>query len=455
MASLKFSFAVLVILGLSTFFMWLILKIRQESITTREKAGAFAIVLSIVFFKLAEEFVETINKSYINASSEAFLSNEALSYNAIANAFIWAIIWITSILFIYYLILNIYVAFSKFLGIRDTESERKNEERESESLKESESERKNEERESESLKESDKIYFLKSHKWHIFIVILLVIGIYTLNYSSNLNENLEGQLYEFNFNLKVPDITEYPKKIVHLQNYSFYYDFTQNTGRISFYVGYDNWVIRDIDIYFPSVVDNTTIKINKIKNGNEEELSYKWFTQEYYGRMKGDSTRLYIYEFDSPFNRETINIDFKSDLKPKGRFSFWHQNDTGLHTTSGEGNVRFILGDDYECRGGCIYAPLNIKETYRSFDRDLRIEFETEKGIYYAFKLNAISRNTVFWKNVSMAFGISLIVAVLSSILMILYPDEKEKNFKKLLNNITEITGIGKTLGDKIKRYFK
>lgn len=259
---------------------------------------------------------------------------------------------------------------------------------------------------------------------------VLLGGVGSIGLSSYLTEHLEGNMYNFDFDLMTRDYNYSSNDKIHLHNFVFYYDFSQNKGDISFDLNNKNWSLAYIDIEFPSVVDNKTIKIYTTKNGIKTDVIANIKTRENYREVSEiNYTYLEISKFKRTFNDDKFVIEFKSDLQPKGRFGFYNSPRDFLHANSKQGNVNFVLGDDYECTGGCVYNLQYIEETPKSFDMNLKLKFKKgEENHCSLFKLNTISRKILFWKSFFLGLGISLMVASLSFIFGLLYKYGKEKN---------------------------
>lgn len=275
----------------------------------------------------------------------------------------------------------------------------------------------------------------KGKIWSTFLIAILVavliIGVCLIYYSSNVNEHLEANMYNFDFDLMTLDYNYSSNDKIHLHNFVFYYDFTQNKGDVSFDLNNKNWSLAYIAIEFPSGVNNKTIKIYTTKNGIKTDVIANITTDEHYSEVREiDYTYLQISKFNRTFNDEKFVIDFKSNLQPNGRFGFYNSPRDFLHANSKRGNVNFVLGDEYECTGACVYALQYIEETPNSFDRNLKLDFKKgEENHYSSFKLNAISRSILFRKSSFLGLGISFIVASLSFIFGWLYKYGGEKNF--------------------------
>lgn len=267
--------------------------------------------------------------------------------------------------------------------------------------------------------------------WIAILVAVLIIGVFLIYYSSNLNEHLEGNMYNFDFDLMTLDYNYSSTDKIHLHNFVFYYDFSQNKGDVSFDLNNKNWSLAYIGIEFPSVVDNKTIKIYTTKNGLKTDVIANITTCENYREVSEiDYTYLQISKFKRTFNDEKFVIEFKSDLQPKGRFGFYNSPRDFLHANTKRGNVNFVLGDDYECTGDCVYNLQYIEETPMSSDRNLKLEFKKgEENHYSSFKLNTINREIRWLKTLSMRGGFLLIGVSLSFIFGLLYKYGKEKDF--------------------------
>lgn len=271
--------------------------------------------------------------------------------------------------------------------------------------------------------------------WIFYVIIggVLLGGVGSIGLSSYLTEHLEGNMYNFDFDLMTRDYNYSSNDKIHIHNFVFYYDFTQNKGDVSFDLNNKNWSLAYITIEFPSVVDNKTnpIKIYTTKNGIKTDVIANITTRENYrGVSEINYTYLEISKFKRTFNDEKFVIEFKLDLQPKGRFGFSNSMRGFLHANTKRGNVNFVLGDDYECTGDCVYDLQYIEETPKSFDRDLKLKFKNgEENHYSSFKLNTINREIRQLKILSMTGGFLLIGVSLSFILGLLYKYGKEKDF--------------------------
>lgn len=200
--------------------------------------------------------------------------------------------------------------------------------------------------------------------WRFYVIIGVVllggVGVGSICLSSHLTEHLEGNvLYTFDFDLMTLDYNYSSNDKIHLHNFVFYYDFSQNKGDVSFDLNNKNWSLAYIGIEFPSVVDNKTnpIKIYTTKNGIKTDVIANITTPENYREVSEiNYTYLTISKFKRTFNDEKFVIEFKlDDLQPKGRFVFYNSPRDFLHANTKRGNVNFVLGDDYECTDGCVY----------------------------------------------------------------------------------------------------
>ncbi len=93
------------------------------------------------------------------------------------------------------------------------------------------------------------------------IVFLLLIGGCCIHYSFDLNENVKGRWYEFY--IQVNSNTD---EIINLNNFCFFYDFSNDKGVISFESYYP---LNRISIEFPSNIDIETLNIYSIRNGKK------------------------------------------------------------------------------------------------------------------------------------------------------------------------------------------
>ena len=264
--------------------------------------------------------------------------------------------------------------------------------------------------------------------WSVF----LVCGIGLIWHSASLNEYMEGNLYIFEFGLSTQDFDDdNGTNKIHIQDFSFYYDFTDDKGRISFDLGQGNWSLGYISIRFPSVIQNKTLDVYSIKNGANTNIDNSYFKirEVYIETSRTRYTTLHINSPDRTFNNETFVVEFNSDLKPSGSFSFVNNANDNINPNNEQGNVNFVLGDDYECIGNCVYNLKYMEEMSESSNKNIKLNFnDGENDQTRLFKLNAVNRDTRFWKPLTMGFGISFIFASLSSIFVLLYDDATNNN---------------------------
>lgn len=265
----------------------------------------------------------------------------------------------------------------------------------------------------------------------IICLVCFVWGAGLISYSASLNKYMEGNLYIFEFGLDTQEFVDDGINEIHINDFSFYYDFTENKGNISFDLGQRIWSLGSIRIRFPSVIQNKTLAVYSTKNGNNTEIDNSYFKiYEGYSETSGTRyTTLKIYNPDRTFNGDKLIVEFNSDLKPSGLFSFWDSINNDLNPNNNQGNVNFVLGDDYECIGNCIYNLKYMEEMPTSSNKNIKLNFnDGENDQTRLFKLNAVNRNTRFLKPLIMGFGISLIFASLSSIFVLLYDDATNNN---------------------------
>lgn len=276
------------------------------------------------------------------------------------------------------------------------------------------------------------------NKYKIFLCSLIIClvcfvwGAGLISHSASLNEYMEGNLYIFEFGLSTQDFDDdNGTNKIHIQDFSFYYDFTEDKGRISFDLGQGNWSLGYISIRFPSVIQNKTLDVYSIKNGANTNIDNSYFKirEVYIETSRTRYTTLHINNPDRTFNNETFVVEFNSDLKPSGSFSFVNNANDNINPNNEQGNVNFVLGDDYECIGNCVYNLKYMEEMSESSNKNIKLNFnDGENDQTRLFKLNAVNRDTRFWKPLLMGFGISFIFASLSSIFVLLYDDATNNN---------------------------
>lgn len=313
---------------------------------------------------------------------------------------------------------------------------------------------------------------VKLNSRHIFLIIVIgfiVGGAWMIHYSSNMSEYVQGQIYNFYFRLEKAGFDSSTGNKIHIHNFVFYYDFTQNKGNISFHLDNQEWKITYIEIEFPSIIDNKTLIVYKLKDGNKSILSPRRRTYNTYSRYsKINRTVIQLENFEKNFSNETIVIEFQSNLLPNGRFYFYNYENNFLHHSSEFGNIHLVLGDKYECIGSCIYDLQYIEEISNSFDRDLRLKFRREKEENHpahSFKINSIYRDVLFSRSFWLAIGVSLLVSSLMILLqeIKIYSQKRDAKDKfqeysqGFLNVIKEKEGIGektlKKIHDALSKY--
>ena len=265
--------------------------------------------------------------------------------------------------------------------------------------------------------------------WWVFLVIFIVLllsSVVLICKSSKMNEYTEENIYFFYFALMTQDFNSTSNNKIHLQNFCFYYDFTKNKANISFDLDSKNWSLSYIDIDFPSIIQNDTLKIYSMKDGIETDIGANKIEIT-------DLNHLKISDFNRKFNNEKIIIEFNSDLLPQGGFSFFNNVYDNLNANDKQGNINFVLGDDFECIGDCIYDLKYIEKTQYSSDRNIKLKF-IDNEVYNNkwFKLNTANREIRWKKTLFFGIGISGIVASLNSILILLYEDWYNNGFKNI-----------------------
>ncbi len=263
---------------------------------------------------------------------------------------------------------------------------------------------------------------IKQKHWWIGWSILLIISIIFVFWSFNMSEHLESHNYEFYFDLMTKDFVDETNNKLQLNNFVFYYDFTSDSGRISFDFDKREWDLSIIEVKFPSRISGYDIYTEKNKIKLEINATMN-LSPRLGGLWSSNHSELVVEDFNRTFNSEKFVIDFESDMKPNGRFSFYHNRYDSLSGHHEYGNVNLILGDDYECLFPCVENLWKIEENQYSYDRDIRLKFLPEgRDTNKVFRINAISNNKVKLKNVLLAGGISLFVSLLIVVFSMLYP---------------------------------
>ena len=271
------------------------------------------------------------------------------------------------------------------------------------------------------------LFMKKEQIWWIFFIIfglLLISGIFLIDHSSKLNEYMDGNLYIFGFHLMTQDFNGSSNNRIHLQNYCFYYDFSKNKGNISFDLNHKNWSLSYIYIDFPSTIQINNFEIYSMKNGIKTDVKANI--------IKTEQNHFKISDFSQKFKDEKFTIEFDSNLQPCGTFSFFNNRYDHLMANTEQGNINFILGDDYECIGDCVSDLKYIEEIPKSSDRNIKLKLIDIENNNNWFNLNAAKRYIKWWKTFSMGLGISFVVASLNSIFILLYEDGIKNEFANL-----------------------
>lgn len=271
------------------------------------------------------------------------------------------------------------------------------------------------------------------------IVFLPLIGGYCIHHSFDLNENVKGRWYEFYIHVySNTDEVVYSNtdEVIDLDNFCFFYDFSNDKGVISF-KSYDP--LNRIKIKFPSNIDNETLniyskrsgkKIYFVKNGiqslNANNMEVKELCRIIDGvNLDNPYPNTEFTEIDlslyNTTNNDNFIVEFKSNLKPDGIFYFFNNRNNRLSQGSKGMNINFILGDDYEGSGNYISDLKNIEEARNSFDDDLKLNFaDNDPNLTSQFKLSSIDRKILNEKSLYFAIGILLISIPISALISII-----------------------------------
>ena len=183
-----------------------------------------------------------------------------------------------------------------------------------------------------------------------------------------------------------------------------------------------NRTLTEIDIIFPQIIKEKSLKIGGIEKPKIDSTIINGST--------GRFSRITIYGINQKIDRENFDIkfEFKKNLIPKGRFIFIWGKYLSLDDIPKEGNIKFILGKNYQCNNNCIYLQRGIEEIPQSYDRELKIKFSQEPSqTEGSFKLNTYSRIKLRKKNILLSVGISALISIIISILFRFYPNKKLK----------------------------
>lgn len=270
--------------------------------------------------------------------------------------------------------------------------------------------------------------YIKNFVIYVLVFLSLIGGIYCIHHSFDLNENIKGRWYEFY--IQVNSNTD---EIINLNNFCFFYDFSNDKGVISFESYYR---LNRINIEFPSNIDIETLNIYSKRNGKKIYFVKNGIKSLNANNMKVEELCRLIdgVNLDNPYpnteftkidltlynttNNDNFIIEFKSNLKPDGIYYFSNNKNNRLSQGSKGMNINFILGDDYEGSGNYISNLKNIEEARNSFDDDLKLNFaDNDPTQTRQFKLSAMDRKILNNKSLFFAFGILLISIPISALI--------------------------------------
>jgi len=281
----------------------------------------------------------------------------------------------------------------------------------------------------------------------IIIVLLILLGFPLLIYSSSINENLEGKIYQVTIGMHAKDLQGNKIEPLYIQSFAFNYDFSEQKGNIFFRVD-NNLTFYSASIHFPTTVKpesfkvfhlkgNEKIKINKEVENEEGNYPYVSFS---------DHDNLILEKGDG------LLIEFESELVPKARFNFIIDKDLVLYHPDGEaGNINLIVGNGYQCIAPCVYGLKNVEEKYNSFDGNIKLDWQTGNQ-NHLFYINTFSRCKLFFKNLTLSLGLAFIILVFN---FIPFSSRKESKMENILDGNRKIKGVGEKTLEKLRKEIK
>ena len=275
----------------------------------------------------------------------------------------------------------------------------------------------------------------------LIITIFLVIGGVLIYYAANINEIIEGTLYNIGITLNAKDLNGNKIDPLYLNSFLFYYDFSSKKGNISFMVPED-LSFENIRLELPDLVDNKSIKIYVLRDGSTiyNLTSGKDYTNYPTGEYSSFFNNNYSYlSIESSFifkehDRLVIKFEFTPEIIPKGRFYFRNYRGGGVVIREGDGgigNLNLILGKKYECIAPCLYNFKGITEMDKSFEGNLKMKLDGSE-IDHLFSINAFSRTKKFYKNLFASAGISLFTSGLVLLITVFLINKPEKTLQKI-----------------------
>lgn len=263
---------------------------------------------------------------------------------------------------------------------------------------------------------------MKKILWWGIVIILGILGILSILLGSRINEVLDSNLYGTNFGLMTTNFDDSSNNVLHIP-WNFFYDFSKKKGQVSFKLDSREWSLSYITLRLPREIKNKSLEIYSInKNGEKREITNE--EARIHIIHQQNESAISISQFERNFSEEEIKIDFefKDKLEPKGRFQFTTIKYDDLVPYSyvpnpHYGNIYFNLGRKYGCETNCIDKFNFIEETFAS-EGGIVLDFKMATDSKFSeFRLNAYSKQSLFWKNFWIALGMSLLV---SSIFLIL-----------------------------------
>lgn len=249
------------------------------------------------------------------------------------------------------------------------------------------------------------------------IIVLLVMILFSLNYSTN--TSLYPPFYTYEFRL-------YGLESLILRNFQIFYDFELQNGNLSFQIGRKN-IPKQIEVELPDKV-----KIYGYNICNETvclTLENEDFTYNH-DSFDEKPSRLLLENFKHSLNNFNFNFKFKKHndtLYPHGRFLFsigaeilYYKKDV-IGKWDKDTMVKFNLGD-YECSFACMSELMTKRPEEgaegQKIENIFRLYSTQEEGDppFVRFVLNTYDTNIKRWVDIFTAIAVGLIVALITLI---------------------------------------
>jgi len=240
------------------------------------------------------------------------------------------------------------------------------------------------------------------------VIILLLVSLMMIFYSSTMSEFVQYKIYNFEIRVEHESIN---KPV--FNSFHFYYDYTKGQGNITFEITSD-YNISTIIFELPVILDNNTARV-VIKDCKSDECEKIISTKNYNVKYKSN-TVIFIGNFHDSLEDTKIEILLNINLEPMSIISFYHPD---VNVCSNE-HIRFDLGNNYKCADSCLAHYRNIEINRNTLGKIISINFDESKD-YHMFTINTVKEDTLFWKNLILSLGSSLLgglILIICEILM-------------------------------------